>query len=175
MGYNETLYRLFLFLHLAAVIVGFGSTFVFPVLGAKAKKLGATDPKASYAISHAAFEAGKILGSPFIYASGAFGVVLVLLGDPVYKFSQTWISVAFVLFIGAALVAIFLHAPNLKAMDELSEKLASGNFTPTQGGPPQEVAELAERGGKAGMYGGILHLLWLLMMIDMIWKPGSGI
>jgi hypothetical protein len=23
------------------------------------------------------------------------------------------------------------------------------------------------------MYGGILHLLFLLLMIDMVWKPGS--
>ena len=57
----------------------------------------------------------------------------------------------------------------------LSEKLA--NATPgaqgEPGGKPKEVAEIEERGSRASMYGGILHLFFLLLMIDMIWKPGS--
>lgn len=173
MGVTSFAYKLFFLLHLATIIIGFGSTFVFSMLGGKAKRLGPTEPKQAYAISHAAYETGKVLASPFIYAAGAFGLVLVVLSDSVWKFSQTWISAAFVLFIAAALIAIFLHNPNLKAMDELSRKLADGDVKPNPGGgPPKEVAELEERGGKAGMYGGVLHLMWLLLMIDMIWKPG---
>lgn len=175
MGIDSFVYKLFFLLHLAAIIIGFGSTFVFAMMGGKAKRLGPTDPKGAYAISHASYEAGKVLASPFIYAAGAFGLILVVVSNNAWKFSQTWISAAFVLFILAAAIAIFLHNPNLKAMDELSAKLADGKVTPNPGGgPPAEVAELEERGGKAGMYGGILHLFWLLLMIDMIWKPGLG-
>ncbi len=174
MGPDTFIYKLFLLLHLGAAVIGFGSTFVFPVLGSKAKALGPTAPKEAYAISHAAHEAGKILATPFIYATGAIGLVLVATSDSVWKFNQLWIEIAVVLFVAAACLAGFLHNPNLKAMDGLSEKLASGQITPNPaGGPPMEVGELAERGQKAGAFGGMLHVLWFLMMIDMVWKPGA--
>ena len=69
-------------------------------------------------------------------------------------------------------ITIGLHAPNLKKMDELGAKLSSGEVKGGQGGPPAELAELQERGKKAAMFGGILHLLFALLLIDMIWKPG---
>ncbi|MBI2704653.1 MAG: hypothetical protein HYX32_05100 [Actinobacteria bacterium] len=170
------LYKLVFLLHLASVVVGFGSSFVYPVLGAKARGLGPSSPKESYAIAHAGLETSKIITTPMIYAAGAFGIVLVFLSEGAFKFSQAWISIAFLLFIAAALIAALLHLPNLKAMDALQAKLAAGTVTPNPaGGPPAEVAELAERGSKAGAYGGLLHVLWLLLMIDMIWKPGFSL
>jgi hypothetical protein len=89
-----------------------------------------------------------------------------------WKFSQTWVSIAFVLFLIGVGVSLFVHQPNLRAMNALQEKLVSGQATPAQGGPPAEVAELQARGKRAGMVGGILHLIFLLLVIDMIWKPG---
>ena len=60
-------------------------------------------------------------------------------------------------------------------MDELEEQLVVGSVKAgADGGPPKEVAELGERSSKAAMYGGVLHVIWLLLMIDMIWKPGLG-
>jgi hypothetical protein len=59
-------------------------------------------------------------------------------------------------------------------MNELQSRLVSGEAKPGPNGPPAEVLELQERGKQAGMYGGLLHLLFLLLMIDMVWKPGSG-
>jgi hypothetical protein len=173
MGYGGFLYKLFLLLHIGAVVVGFGSSFVYPMFGSRSRQLGPTAPKEAFALSDASMAASKVLTTPVIYAAGVFGVVLVLLSDGLIKFSQAWISIAFLLFIVAACIAGFLHNPNLKAMNALSEKIAAGNVTPGAGGPPQEVLELQERGKRAAMFGGILHLLWLLLMIDMIWKPGG--
>jgi hypothetical protein len=168
--------ELFLFLHILCAIVGFGATFVFPALASRARKL---PPEQGYAITHTALEISKVVSRPFIYLTGVFGIVLVYIwGNTVDDiggaFGETWISAAFVLFLLGIGVSEFLHGPNLRAMDAISEKLASGQVSaPTAGGPPPEVAEIQERGKKAGMYGGILHLLFVLILIDMVWKPGA--
>ena len=170
---DSFLYQVLFLLHLTAVIVGFGSAFVYPVLASKARKLG---PKEAYAVNHTAFSISRYLTTYPIYAAGAFGLALVFASENAeVLFKQRWISIAFFLFILAVLVELFLFYPNAKAMDALAEKLA--NATPGQdgepAGKPKEVAELEERGSKAGMYGGMLHLFFFLLMIDMIWKPGS--
>jgi MFS family permease len=173
-GYNSFLYNVFYLLHLTAAIVGFGSSFVWPALAAKARARAPQEPGTAYAINRSGFEVASVLTAPFIWASGAFGIILVVLSDDLFDFGQTWISLAFLLFFGAALFALFVHTPNLRAMLTLQERLVSGEARPpASGGPPPEVAELQARGKRAGMYGGILHLLFLLLMIDMVWKPGA--
>jgi len=169
-GTDTFVFKFFLLLHLLCVIVGFGSTFVYPMFAAGARSL---DPAVRGTVGRISLGVSKKITTPFIYAAGAFGIVLVVLSDKVFKFSQAWISVAFVLFIIGILVSTFVHYPNLKAMNALSEKLTSGAASPPAGGgPPPEVAELEARGKRVPMYSGILHLLFLLIMIDMIWKPG---
>jgi hypothetical protein len=165
-------YKVVYLLHLLAVIVGFGSSFVYPLAAAQARKRGPDAPKESFAVTHTMLDVSKMITTPLIYAAGAFGLILIFLSGESIKFSQVWISIAFTLFIIAALFAAFVHTPNLKAMDSLQARIAEGNVTPQPGGPPQEVVELQERGKKAGMFGGILHLLFLLLLIDMIWQPG---
>jgi hypothetical protein len=171
LGFNQNLFDFFLFLHILAAIVGFGSTFVWPMMAAKGRALS---PQESYAVGHAGKEVAGVLSSPFIYGVGVTGILLVFvsrLGTEL--FSETWISVALTLYIVAICLSEFLHKPNLKAIDAIQATLASGGGTPTSGGPPAEVAELQERGKKAGMFGGILHLLFLLILLDMIFKPGA--
>ena len=166
----STIYKILLLLHLLAVIVGFGSSFVYPVLAAKTKVL---DPKERYAVNHTAFSVSKFLTTYPLYAAGALGILLVVTSEESWKFSQAWVSSAFFLYILALLVAVFLHGPNLKAMDELCGRLAAGQITPPKGeGPPKEVKEMEERASRAGMYGGLLHLFFLLLMLDMVFKPG---
>jgi hypothetical protein len=171
MGYGSFTYQVVYLIHLACIVVGFGSSFVYPVLAVRSRKLA---PREAYAVNHLALEVSPYLTSYPIYGAGAAGLLLIVLSDEVFTFSQTWISIAFLVYILAVLLAIFLHAPNLKAMDALQAKLVDAPAgTPGSEAPP-EVAELEERGQKAAMYGGILHLFWLILMIDMIWKPGLG-
>jgi hypothetical protein len=169
LAWNSFGYRFLYLLHILFVIVGFGSTFVYAALASRARKLS---PVEGHAISHASLDVGKGLTTFPIYGAGLVGIILVLVGEG-WKFSQTWISIAFLLFIIGIAVSAFVHTPNLKAMDALQEQLIAGQAAaPATGGPPPEVAELQARGKRAGMTGGILHLIFLLLVIDMIWKPG---
>ena len=101
------------------------------------------------------------------------GLLLVILGataDPAYwEFSDTWISIAMTLYIVAIGVSLGLHYPNLRAMLNLQREMAAAG--PPQGGPPPQLVELQERGKKAAMFGGILHLLFALILLDMVLKP----
>ena len=77
----------------------------------------------------------------------------------------------------ASVISQGFHIPNLKAMLGLQEELAAMGPPPQSagaaaGGPPPQVLELQERGKRAGMYGGILHLLFALILLDMVFKPG---
>ncbi len=164
------LVRFLFFLHLLFAVIGFGSTFVWAMLGSKAKEF---EPAVAHKYSSLLFHAAERITTPFIIATGVVGFVLVGLGaDYGIKFSQAWVSIASVLFLAGLGVSFGLHQPNQRAMLALQEKLARGEVTPAPGGPPAEVVELQERGKKAGMFGGILHLLFFLMLIDMVFKPG---
>jgi uncharacterized membrane protein len=160
-------YRVLYLLHILLIVVGFGTSFAYPALARRARQL---PPAEGHAISHASLAISSGLTTYPIWAAGAVGIVLVAVGEG-WEFSQTWVSIAFVLFFFGVLFAFFVHSPNLKRMDALQEELLAGPAS-TAGGPPPQVAELQERGKRAGMYGGILHLVFLLLVIDMIWKPG---
>ena len=64
-----------------------------------------------------------------------------------------------------------MQLPTHKRIIALQEELVNAG-PPATPGPPPQVAELQSNGKKMAMTGGILHLVLLLMLIDMIWKPG---
>ena len=172
MGMGSFLFKLVYLLHLTTVIVGFGSVVVASFLAARARQL---DPQDGRVVNHVAYQMTRALTNGPVVAAGIFGLLLVVLSDEVYSFSQTWISLAFLLYFGVVGVLVFLVSPNARAMDQLGSQLAEGSVTASKtGGPPLEVAELAERGKKAAAFTGIVHLLWVLLLLDMVWKPGLG-
>jgi Predicted integral membrane protein (DUF2269) len=164
MHYGSFLYKLFFLLHILCVVVGFGSTFVWAALGARAGKL---DPATSLEINRDILTLSKRLTTPFIYAAGAFGIALVILSDKAIKFSDAWISIAFALFIVGALIAAFVLAPAQKRLVAMQDELVSA------GGPspdrPSQVDEIDAAAKRVAMFGGILHLFFLAILIDMVW------
>jgi len=138
-------YNLFLLLHLIFVVVAFAPAFVWPVLNRVRR---------SDANSTAAGAVGRIIdpmmhGGSLVLA-GLFGIIVVLLSDSVIEFSQTWISIAFVLwFLMLGLFFAGLIPSQRQVVD----------------GKPEGDTRLAM------CYGG-MHLLLLLQIIVMVWKPG---
>jgi uncharacterized membrane protein len=163
---NDTGYRLLLLGHLLFVIVGFGSTFVWAFLGPYAQR----NPGAvALGLSDFAKITGKVVTTYSIWIAGAFGLALGIAAD---YMDQLWLQISLVLYLVAVLFSYFVHVRNLDRMNELGHQLASGPPPGGGGGgPPPQVLEMQARGKAAARNGGILHILFFVILILMIWKP----
>ena len=173
MGIGSGFYKFILLLHIISVIAGFGLTVLAPFFGAEAKKRRGRE---GLAIAEALESVIATKAEYIIYSVPIWGILLVLLSDDAWKFSQAWISVSFVLYIAALGIVHAVHMPNIKAMNRAMAALADGpppGAAAVGGGPPPQVAELEARGKKAAMVGMLLNLLLLGVLIMMIWKPGA--
>ncbi|MEY2398668.1 MAG: putative integral rane protein [Actinomycetota bacterium] len=165
---DSTGYRLLLLGHLLCVIVGFGSTFVYPFLGIEAsKRRGAIGA----AMTETANHIGHIVTSPFILASGVFGALLVAVGA--YDWSDRFVQISIPLFLIAVAFSFGVHQPNLKRMEELGNELAAMGPPPagSAGGPPPQAVEMERRGKAAARNGGILHVMFAVLLVLMVWRP----
>lgn len=163
---DSFLYELFFFLHVLTAVVGFGSTFVYAMAGPRAAKAGG--PVAAW-VTRFLYDASKTLTTPFIYATGAFGLLMVFMSD-VVEFDQAWVNIALGLFVAGAVVGYLLTQNGKQMVATVAEMEAAG--PPAAGGPPPQVAKMQELGKRQGMLSGVAHLIFLLMLIDMVWKPG---
>ncbi len=152
-------YRLFFLLHILAVVVAFAPAFVWPILNRQARLSAETAVQGDVGPVGPAGPVGSpsLTGvmNPFVHGTavvlaGLFGFGLVGMSSEAWKFSQTWVSVGMLLwFIMIAIVFAGL-VPAQRALRE---------------------GKVAAEQRLAMFYGG-LHLLLLLQLIDMIWKPG---
>jgi len=140
-------YKLMLLLHILAVIVAFAPAFVWPFASVKLKKEGKPVGPAIGAL--AAGNTAKIHG-PALVLVGFFGFGLVGMSEKAFKFDQSWVM--------AAVVVWFLMLGIVFGMMLPAEKKSAGG---------DESADKI-----VSMAGGIMHLLLLVMLFLMIWKPG---
>jgi uncharacterized membrane protein len=144
-------YRLFFLLHILSIVVAFAPGFVWPVVAVQLRKAG--QPLGPVMSKIRTANSMRIHG-PALVLTGIFGFGMIGLSDKAWKFSQTWVS--------AALLIWFVMIGVLYALLVPAERKAGDG-----GGDGGKAAEQ-----RVGMFGGILHVLLLLMLIDMIWKPG---
>lgn len=153
-GSDDFLYKLVFLLHILSAIVAFAPAFVWPIVNMQTRKRGATVP---------AEVAGQvpvnnvIVHGPAMVATGIFGLLMVIMsnesavtGEKVFEFSQAWVSGAFLVWFALLGVMFGLLVP-------AERKAAAGD---------------ADAAKKVGMFGGFVHILLLVMLILMIWKPG---
>lgn len=139
-------YKIVLLLHILAVIVGFAPAFFAPVL----MRLSAEgDTNAADALEKTLLRY-SING---ITLAGVLGFGLVGMSDKLYTTSQTWVLLAVILWAIALFAVVVLIRPALK-------KWTAG--------------DQAAR-GRVMMGTGVLHLVLVLTIIDMIWKPGFSV
>jgi len=157
-GTNTGAYKFVEVLHVLAVVVGFGGIVVGGIFGAKAKSRGGAGGQAA---AEVAFDVTEHWSQWFIYAVPVLGILLVLMSDDAYKFSQPWISISFLLYIVFVGLMHALHLPNIRRMNEL-----------ITGAGADDVAELDARAKKAGVIGGALNLIWVVVVFLMVFQPG---
>ncbi len=169
MGLNSGIYKLLLVLHLMAVIAGFGPTLLAGAFGAKAKARGGREGQA---IAETTYDVLSTWGTWIIYTVPIFGILLVITSDDAWQFSDTWISLSFLLYIVSLGIVHAVLYPNLRRMNQLMAELHAGG-PPGGGGPPPQVAELEARGKRAGALGGLLNVILVVIVVLMVWKPGT--
>lgn len=144
---GDTGYKIFFLLHILAVIVAFAPAFVWPVASVRLKKAG--KQPGPIIGSMAAGNTATVHG-PALVLVGLFGFAMVGMSDKAWKFSQSWVSAAMGIWFVMMGLVFGLMLPAEK-------KAATGD-------------EAAEK--RVSMVGGMLHLLLLVMLYVMIWKPG---
>ena len=171
MGMSGFAYKLVLFLHIASAIVGFGGVVLNGVYGFHAKNRRG---EGGLAIVETNFAVSEVCAK-FIYAVPVFGFLLVWLSDGGWAFRQTWVWLALVIYAGAIGLSHGVMKPTVERMIVLMKEMVS---TPVGGGstlpgPPPQAKEMAQLGQTAGVTGAALNVALVVVLILMIWKPGT--
>jgi uncharacterized membrane protein len=164
--YQSGLYKTLLVLHILTAIVGLGAVMLNGLYAAQAQKRqgppGRAVSEANYAVSH--------IGEYFIYAIPVFGILLVIVGHPVWKFSQAWIWLSMLLYVLAIGISHSILIPGHKKINALLAEMEQGPAT--AGGPPPQAVELQAIGKKMAAAGATLNVFVVIFLILMVWKPG---
>jgi uncharacterized membrane protein len=169
-GINSGIYKLVLVLHILSAIVGFGAVFLNGIYGQQAKSRRGSE---GLAISQANFLVSKV-GEYFIYAVFVFGVLLVVLSDDVWNFSDSWIVASIILYALGLGLSHGVMQPNVRRMIALQDELVAMGPPPAgaaAGAPPRQVIELEQRGQRARIVGTVLQLNLAVILMLMVWGP----
>jgi uncharacterized membrane protein len=141
---DSTGYKVMLLIHILAVVIGFAPAWLTPVL---MRLTAAGDKAAADGLETSILR----FSLPGIAVAGLLGFGLAGMSDKVYSMSQTWLSTAAVLWLILLAVIAFVARPAIKAFrdgDEGARKMVM-------------------------MSTGITHLILVVTIGLMIWKPGA--
>jgi hypothetical protein len=155
---SSSAYKIVLVLHILAAIVGFGSVMLNGVYGSEVRKRGGAE---GAAIADANYKVSFGVAMWFIYAVPILGLALVGMSDKAWKFSQSWVWLALVLWFVLVGLVHGIHRPNVRQLDEL---VRSGST---------DVAEMERRARLAATMGAILSLIVVVTLVLMVFKPGA--
>ena len=157
MGVDTNLYNAVLVLHILAAIIGFGGMFIAGFYGNEAGKRPGTE---GLAIAETTLKVSGQMPTVAVCAVPILGILLILLSDDTWKFSEAWISMSFVLYIVLMGLATGIQVPTIRKMVALR---AGGT------GSPPSWRPWARRWPRSG---GIVNVLWVLILVLMVFKPG---
>jgi len=168
-GIESTAYKVVYILHILAIIVGFGGVVLNGIYGAQAKKRpgagGLAIGEANFAVS--------MVAEKVILTVPVWGILLVVLSDDVWEFSQAWVGIALVLFIAVTAFALLVQAKNAERMNGLAAELVAAGGPPAgASGPPPQVAQMEALEKKLAGGGAFLSFALVVLIALMVFKPG---
>jgi hypothetical protein len=152
-----------LFLHITAVMVGFGSTFALAVATPLALKL---DPRHLPYVHQLSLVLNRYFASPALLIVLVTGFYQVSKLD--LSFGKFWLSGTFaiVIALGAIMGAVFM--PSAKRLKALADR----DIAAAGGGPVTMSAEYQEKSRIENIFGPITGLLLVAAVFLMVVKPG---
>ena len=166
-GLNSGIYKFLLVLHILSVIVGIGAVMLNGLYASQTAKRKGPEGRA---ISEANYWVSGI-AEYVIYTIPIWGILLILVSDDAWKFSQTWIWLALLLYIAAVGIAHAIMIPGHKRINELLAEMETVPASGAGGAPPQ-AAEAQQVGQRLAAGGMALNLLVVIIIALMVWKPG---
>lgn len=157
-------YRVVLLLHILCAIIGLGGVTLNGVYAVASRKaIG----HGGLAIVQANAKATKI-AELFIYAVPVFGFALVGLSDDAWSFDQTWLWLALVVYAIAIAISLGALLPAFRQYEKLVARIETSGSAPTA----DDESTLDRLLKKQAGLGGSLHLIIVVLLVLMIWKPG---
>jgi hypothetical protein len=160
----DWLATLFLYLHIAGVIVAFGPTIAFPFIGAKA----AQEPiHGNFALRVSDFIGSRVVepGAVFVFLTGV-GLIITKGYNPL---AQLWVGVAIVLLLITFAYANLVQNPTVRKMIAMTSQPppapAAGE---APAGPPPEFVALSTRAERGGMF---MTAMLFIILFFMVVKP----
>jgi hypothetical protein len=163
MGLTGGFYRLMLLLHIACAVLGFGAVAFNGLYRLRARHRGGDEELAVLDVNGEVSRVAEIL----IYAAFVFGLLVVFTSSSEWKFSQSWLSTAMLLY----LIDIgVLHG--LIRRSERQYAVLLGTVNGGRGGPPGGVAELERLEQRIRLGWSIFDLIFLVILFLMVFTPG---
>ena len=155
-------YKIELFLHIAAVVVGLGVTFAFPFLQAFAEKNGVASTRFALRFGQRLDNIVTIPGAIFLFIMGS---LLIMNGEGGFKDEMpVWLSIGMTWFLVAFAVAFFVQRRNVKAGIKALEGVADS--------APLPAAYMA-LSKRMQMVGGLLGFSVIGIAFLMVYQPGG--
>ena len=158
------MYEMSLFLHIAAVVVGFGSTFAESIAFPVAMRLDARHLPYVHALQLAI---NRRLATPALVVVLATGIYQTLAGE--WDFGAPWISASFgILTVLGALLGGYLVPADRRLGAQAQREIADAGS-----GPVTMSAEYQRAARTEGLVGALAGVLVIVAIFLMVAKPGA--
>lgn len=147
-AYRDDLYNVVLLIHIVSFLVAFAPAAINPLLERHFAQNGGDPVLRNWASFTSTYTSKIALGGLGVLL--ITGIIMVLQSDDFFEFSQTWISLAFLVWFAIAGV---VSAMILKGERAMADGDMKGRDLVAKGGP-------------------IATVLLLVMLYLMLWKPG---
>jgi uncharacterized membrane protein len=148
-AYGDSLFKALFLGHMLSFVIAFAPAVINPILTAKVRADG--DESAYVRVAGHLFSNSRYIHVPALIFLGGFGIAMVLTSDDVFSFGDTWVSLAFLVWLAICGVITGMTLP-------AERKLAAGDLSVEK---------------TIAMAGQIATVLTLVMLYLMIWKPGA--
>jgi putative Mn2+ efflux pump MntP len=157
-----SLLRIELFIHVAAVVVALGVTFVYPFLQAFSEKNGVAATRFALRFGERLENIVVIPGAILLFI---MGLLMIANGESGFKDDMpVWLTIGIVWFLAAFAVAVFVQRKNVKAGIKTLEGV------PDDAALPPEYLAVSKR---MQMVGGLLGLSVICITFLMVYQPGG--
>jgi uncharacterized membrane protein len=164
-GITSGVYKFVFVLHIVSVVFGLGTVSLNGLYAAQAQKRPGAAGRGASEVNYAV----SMIAEKIIYTVPIWGILLVALSDKAWKFSQTWVWLALLLYVVAIGLTHSIMIPSHKRTNELLAEMEAAPG-PAAGSP--QATELQALGKKMAPVGAALDLILVVIIVLMIWKPG---